>query len=262
MPTVFDPRRVRRGGPLGEQADRGRRHLDRGVRRARPRRPGQHADADLELDAVRRLYGDPQSPDNGPFMEGAYLAHASTASSQNGGGLCWVVRVGSGDGAPTAAGRAPVGRRRRRRGVPRGGERRRSTPDVSLELTEESRRQRRRQGRGGRGSDPTQTYRLVVTAGAGARGVRRPDAQEGPQLHRHQGQRRLEADQARGDRAPRCPSSRASAPGNVHARRPDAGQSSDARAGDDFEGDVAKREGLGGLAAIDEITMVCVPRPR
>src|SRR5207248_5376417 len=27
----------------------------------------------------------------------------------------------------------------------------------------------------------------------------------------------------------------------------------------DFEGDVARREGIGGLAAVDEVTMLCMP---
>ena len=53
-----------------------------------------------------RTYSDPSNPDNGPFMEGAYLAHSVYGFFQNGGGLCWVVRVASGDGdapRPTAA---------------------------------------------------------------------------------------------------------------------------------------------------------------
>ena len=51
---VPDPRRLRRGGPVNLQADRGGEHLDRRVRRPRARRAGQHADADLELDPVRQ----------------------------------------------------------------------------------------------------------------------------------------------------------------------------------------------------------------
>src|SRR3954466_4129800 len=35
--------------------------------------------------------------ENGPFMEGAFLAHSVYGWFQNGGGVCWVVRVG-GDG--------------------------------------------------------------------------------------------------------------------------------------------------------------------
>src|ERR687890_269207 len=40
-----------------------------------------------------KIFGDPNEPDNGPFMEGAYLAHSVYGFFQNGGGMCWVVRV-------------------------------------------------------------------------------------------------------------------------------------------------------------------------
>src|SRR6201990_842515 len=41
-----------------------------------------------------KIFGDTTEPDNGPFMEGAYLAHSVYGFFQNGGNLCWVVRVG------------------------------------------------------------------------------------------------------------------------------------------------------------------------
>src|SRR5262252_2771156 len=47
-----------------------------------------------------RVFGDTTTPDNGPFMEGAYLAHAVYGYFQNGGSLCWVVRVGGPAGEP------------------------------------------------------------------------------------------------------------------------------------------------------------------
>jgi hypothetical protein len=56
-----------------------------------------------------KIYGDPNEPDNGPFMEGAYLAHSVYGFFQNGGSLCWIVRVGDdassngGGGAARAA---------------------------------------------------------------------------------------------------------------------------------------------------------------
>jgi phage tail sheath protein FI len=40
------------------------------------------------------IYGDPNDPDNGPFMEGAFLAYAVRGFFENGGTRCWVVRVG------------------------------------------------------------------------------------------------------------------------------------------------------------------------
>src|SRR3954470_2224182 len=45
-----------------------------------------------------KIFGDPNNPDNGPFMEGAFLAHSVYGFFMNGGSLCWVVRVGE-DGA-------------------------------------------------------------------------------------------------------------------------------------------------------------------
>ncbi len=52
-----------------------------------------------------KIYGDPVNPDNGPFMDGSYLAHSVYGFFQNGGSLCWIVRVGKeGAGArPRAA---------------------------------------------------------------------------------------------------------------------------------------------------------------
>jgi uncharacterized protein len=41
-----------------------------------------------------RVYGDREEPENGPFMEGAFLAHAVRGFFDNGGTSCWVVRVG------------------------------------------------------------------------------------------------------------------------------------------------------------------------
>src|SRR4051812_50080377 len=43
-----------------------------------------------------KIFGDPNNPDNGPFMEGAYMAHSVYGFFQNGGADCWVVRVGGG----------------------------------------------------------------------------------------------------------------------------------------------------------------------
>jgi Bacteriophage tail sheath protein len=42
-----------------------------------------------------QVYGDPNEPDNGPFTEGAFLAHAVRGFFDNGGTRCWVVRVGA-----------------------------------------------------------------------------------------------------------------------------------------------------------------------
>jgi phage tail sheath protein FI len=49
-----------------------------------------------------RIYGDPDHPKRGPYMEGAYLAHAVRGFFANQGTECWVVRVG-GTGQPRVA---------------------------------------------------------------------------------------------------------------------------------------------------------------
>src|SRR5215831_6464717 len=55
-----------------------------------------------------RTFSDPQDPSSGPFMEGAYLAHAVNGFFGNGGSLCWVVRIGHSNGsAPTAQAALP-----------------------------------------------------------------------------------------------------------------------------------------------------------
>src|SRR3954447_23622679 len=59
-----------------------------------------------------KIFGDPNEPDNGPLMDGAYLAHSVYGFFQNGGSLCWVVRVGDDGGSKRAGGgrgAAPAG---------------------------------------------------------------------------------------------------------------------------------------------------------
>src|SRR5215213_3111034 len=54
------------------------------------------------------IFGDPSNPDNGPFMEGAYLAHAVYGFFLNGGSTCWIVRVGNENGGPVARAALPA----------------------------------------------------------------------------------------------------------------------------------------------------------
>src|SRR3954471_9857271 len=55
-----------------------------------------------------KIYGDPTNPDNGPFMEGAYLAHSVYGFFLNGGSTCWIVRVGNDNGGPVARAALPA----------------------------------------------------------------------------------------------------------------------------------------------------------
>ena len=155
-----------------------------------------------------KIFGDPNNPDNGPFMEGAYLAHSVYGFFQNGGSICWIVRVGESNGGgsrPQAALPAAADDSPSRPSAPR------RCPKVDGT----------RQGRADRGAQgaatATPTYKLVVTSGSEREEYEGLTAQEGPLQPRHQGQRLLEADQDRGHR--RVAARRAEGPGDRHATR-------------------------------------------
>ena len=63
------------------------------------------------------IYGDPERPDNGPFMEGAYLAHAVYGYFPNGGSALLDRARRRRERRRGAAGRAPRRRRHERRGA-------------------------------------------------------------------------------------------------------------------------------------------------
>ena len=146
-----------------------------------------------------KLYGDPAEPENGPFMPGAYLAHSVYGFFQNGGGVCWIVRVGGAEGGQQAQAALPAAggtgaellRATAREGV---------TDQVSIEIDARGAGGGRRGGQGRGGHLPGRRHRRPA-----ARGVRRPVAQEGPIEHRHEGERRLDARHARGGRAAPLP---------------------------------------------------------
>src|ERR1700754_557720 len=105
-----------------------------------------------------KIYGDPNEPDNGPFMEGAYLAHSVYGFFQNGGSLCWIVRVGD-DASSNGSGPVP------RAALPAAADASVETysavalnagTDVEVEIAEEP--------SAGEGTDKTYTVR--VTSGA------------------------------------------------------------------------------------------------
>jgi len=53
-------------------------------------------------------FGDTSERENGPFLDGAYLAHAVYGFFHNGGTLCWVVRVGGSEDSPVAEAALPA----------------------------------------------------------------------------------------------------------------------------------------------------------
>src|SRR3712207_2240025 len=104
-----------------------------------------------------KLYGDPNEPDNGPFMEGAYLAHSVYGFFQNGGSVCWVVRVGSDGDTARAVAALPAAADSSVEAFKAEALESANGTQVKVELSEEP-------GAGGEnGGEPT--YKLVVDAG-------------------------------------------------------------------------------------------------
>jgi uncharacterized protein len=199
-----------------------------------------------------KIFGDPAEPDNGPFMEGAYLAHSVYGFFQNGGGLCWVVRVGAPDNGaarpvaalPAAADKAvETFRAQALEGV---------DGSVKVEISEEP------SAEGGEGKPGDATYKLVVDAGSAGK-----EEFEGLTLKKGRSnlatkvnaQSKLIKIEETGASLPEA--QRAPAPGTYALSTPSV--SVDKVKAGDFEGDVARRKGMGGLAAVDEVTMVCMP---
>src|SRR4051794_4535267 len=195
-----------------------------------------------------KIYGDPVNSDNGPFMEGSYLAHSVYGFFQNGGSLCWIVRVGSEDGAaarPRAA--LPAATDKTVEAV-----RATALPGVSdpvtVEVSEEP-------GTGGAAKDGEATYKLVVTAGE------KREEHDGLTLKKGRANIATKVNAASQilkieEVSEALPETRV-ATGSYTLSAPP--QKSEAVSATHFEGDVAKRSGMGGLAAVDEVTMLVMP---
>jgi hypothetical protein len=212
-----------------------------------------------------RTFGDATKPDNGPFMEGAYLAHSVYGFFQNGGTDCWVVRVGgggNGNGGPAAQAALPAAANREIAAYEAHALD--GVDDVRVEVTEEpptaapSTGGDGKEGDGGGGGEQREpTYRLVVTAG--------PKREEFDGLTLKKGRTNIATKvnaasklikiEETGTSLPEA--QRAPAPGTYVLSAPAAAPES--LSPRDFEGDVARRKGMGGLAAVDDITMVCMP---
>jgi phage tail sheath protein FI len=195
-----------------------------------------------------KIYGDPNEPDNGPFMEGAYLAHSVYGFFQNGGNLCWIVRVGE-DGGSNGSGPAA------RAALPAAADASIETygavalgdGEVEVEIAEEP--------AAGEGADKTYTVR--VTSGA--------DKEEFTGLTTKKGRNNLATKVNAQSKLIKIEETGASLP--EAQRAPATGKFKLSAPSIDptkvkpthFEGDVARRRGMGGLAAVDEITMVVMP---
>jgi Bacteriophage tail sheath protein len=193
-----------------------------------------------------KIFGDPNNPDNGPFMEGAYMAHSVYGFFQNGGSNCWIVRVGESNGggsrpqaALPAAADASV-EAFRAQALPK------VDGTVNVELTEEP-----------KAGDGDQTYKLVVSAGS--------EREEYEGLTLKKGRNNLATKvnassklikiEDTGASLPEAQKNPATGTYTLSAPSPDP---SDIKP-NHFEGDEGKRLGMGGLSAIDEVTMVIMP---
>jgi phage tail sheath protein FI len=193
-----------------------------------------------------KIYGDPVNPDNGPFMEGSYLAHSIYGFFQNGGSLCWVVRVGSEENGSAAARAALPAASDKTveafRAVSLAG-----TPEpVTVEVIEEPE---------SAAKDGDATYKLVVTAGD------QTESHEGLSLKKGRTNIATKVNAASKlikieDVSASLPETRVAAGSytlSAPAQKPETIEPTH------FEGDVARRSGMGGLAAVDEVTMLVMP---
>src|SRR3954453_14569392 len=197
-----------------------------------------------------KIFGDPNEPDNGPFMEGAYLAHAVYGFFLNGGSLCWIVRVGE-DGASNGS------RPAARAALPAAGDTAveafsavalsAGDGDVTVEIAEEP----------SAGEGTEKTYTVKVSSGAEKEEFTGLSTKKGRNnlATKVNAQSKLIKIEETGASLPEA--QRAPATGSYKLSRPsiEPGKVKPTH----FEGDVAKRQGMGGLAAVDEITMVCMP---
>jgi uncharacterized protein len=192
-----------------------------------------------------RIYGDPSNPDNGPFMEGAYLGHALYGYFANGGSLCWVVRVGKETGAPRPQVALPAAADTSVETL-RALAKSDTNAEVSIEITEEP----------GGGDKGDSTYKVVVTSGG--------ETEEFDGLTLKKGRNNLAtkvnatSNFVTIQEVPSVPDELRTPASGKYALSVPAIAAGEIEA-TDFEGDVARRQGMGSLAAIDEVTMVVMP---
>ena len=103
-----------------------------------------------------KIYGDPEQPDNGPFMEGAYLAHSVYGFFMNGGSLCWIVRVGDDAGGARPRAALPAATEKSVEAY-RAEALAAAEDDVKVELTQEPTASDK---------DGDATYKMIVTSGS------------------------------------------------------------------------------------------------
>src|SRR6476469_9887749 len=190
----------------------------------------------------------------GGFVEGSYLAQSVYAYFQNGGGNCYVVRIGqesagSGNGARgaraiTAGPQAMLGTYKVVALDPGSGE-----GVISVDI------------HGGEGDGAEWLIKLVVRQGDQV-------TEEYDRLNTGRGKANvatavnaaskvIRIEETATGSAVEAPSLGSSV--SLFAPPPPAAVPSPRLSGDDYVGDVAERTGFSGLEAVEEVTMVCVP---
>ena len=198
------------------------------------------------------IFGDASNPDAGPFMQDAYLAHSVYGFFQNGGTLCWVIRIGAdenGSAPPTQAALPAAGDTsvETLRAIAREG----VEGPVTVEISEEE------SGQPADESKPEEkTYRLVVTAG---------DEKEEYDGLSMKGRSNLRTKVNSASKLIKIEETGASLPEAQRAPKPGkyvlaaSAASAEPLTSGDIEGDPSRRRGIGGLVAIDEVSIVCCP---
>jgi phage tail sheath protein FI len=196
-----------------------------------------------------RIFGDAQNPDNGPFMEGSYLAHSVYGYFQNGGTLCWIVRVGASDSADPPRAALPAATDKSVEAL-RAVARDDVSDPVTVEVTQDPTATPDEADK-----DADGTYTVVVTAGS--------EREEFPGVTLKKGRNNIATKVNAASKLITIEETGASLPetrvepGKYTLSAPPA--STEELDPADFEGDVATRRGMGGLAALDEVTMVVMP---
>jgi len=188
----------------------------------------------------------------GGFVEGSYLAQSVYAYFQNGGGNCYVVRIGQEGGSSSGGGR---------RAITAGPQAMLGTYRiVALDA-----------GTG----EGTLSVDIHAAEGEGAEGLFKLVVRQGDQVLEEYDRLNTGRGKANVATAVNATSKvirieetatgqsvEAPAPGNsvsLYSPPPPAAVPSPRLGADDYVGDVAERTGFSGLEAIDEVTMVCVP---
>jgi phage tail sheath protein FI len=180
----------------------------------------------------------------GEFMDGSFLAHSVYGYFNNGGGRCYVVRIGA-DAAGAEAAKLALRGRTEAIASTLEIEALESGEPVKIEVGEDG--------------NPDETFKLVIKRG--------PVEEVFDNLSMKKGKRYVETVINQASKLVKVKDK--AAVGSLAERRPEVGvftlsmpSATNLPAvikADSFRGDSADRTGLGGMTAIDEVTMVCVP---